>query len=218
MADNPDLSLGVRFYIEPVENPAKSREAGRPIYDEREFVEIGFPADNKRKLVAPAHEMHYVAHAKRQMTYAERFPDVYRAFKDEVAGFVSGTPLSEVGFLTASKKSELKALNVLTVEQLAGLPDASLRKIGMGAREMMEEAQAFLKRASGSAEVDDLKRQIEELKAQMAPKAAVDPFEGFERDDLFNMAQDAGLKPRANATRESLAEMLAEAAKKKEAA
>lgn len=220
MSDNPDMTLGVRFYVEAVENPAKSREAGRPIFEDMEFVEIGFPADNKRKLVAPAHEMHYVSHAKQQMTYAERFPAAYAAFKDEIADFVTGTPLSEVAFLTAAKKSELKALGVVTVEQLAGLPDASIRKIGMGAREMVDNAKAFLSKSASSSEVDELKRQLAELQAQLSGQKPEnsDQFEGFERDDLFNMAQDAGLSPRSNATRESLVAMLSDAAKKKEAA
>lgn len=180
------------------------------------MVKIKFPADSKKVVVAPANEMHYVSHARMQMTYAERFPEHYKAFKAQNPDFVAGTPLTEAPFLTASKRAELNTQNVRSVEQLAGLNDNAIRTLGPGWREIVGKAQAFLKAAEGTAELDDLRRQLAELKASMttqAPKA--DPFDGMERDDLFNMATDAGLEPRANATRASLVALLTEAAAKK---
>ncbi|MCU0905633.1 MAG: hypothetical protein MUE83_17460, partial [Tabrizicola sp.] len=63
--NDPDLTLGVEFFMKPVENKAKSKEAGRPIFEDREMVRIAFPGDSKREHVAPAHEMHYVSHHRR---------------------------------------------------------------------------------------------------------------------------------------------------------
>lgn len=216
MADNPDDTLWVEFYTEAVEHPNKSLEAGRPIFEDREFVKIKFPADNKRVHTAPAHEMHYVSHMKTQMTYAKRFPKHYAVFKEENADFVVGTTLDAAPFLTPAKRAELRAQNVRTVEQLANLPDSALRKLGMGARDMVEQAQAFLKAADSTSEIADLRRQLAALQAQMAaPAASQGAFADLEREDLFNMAVDAGLSPRANASRESLEAMLTEAAQKK---
>jgi hypothetical protein len=215
--DNPDQTLWVEFYTEAVEHPNKSREAGRPIFEDREFVKIKFPADSKRVVVAPANEMHYHTDAKMQMTYAQRFPRHYEAFKAQIVDFVAGTPLTEAPFLTAAKRAELNTQNVRTVEQLAGLADSAIRTLGPGWRETVSKAQAFLKAAEGTVELDELRKQIAELKASIkAPKQAEpDPFEGMDRDDLFNIATDAGLEPRANATRASLVASLTEAAQRK---
>jgi hypothetical protein len=219
--DNPDMTLGVEFFVKPVENIRRSKEEGRTIFEDFEYVRITLPGDSKREHVAPAHEMHYVSHEKRQMTYAQRFRASYEAFKDERDDFVHGTPLTAVGFVTPSERAELAQQKVRTVEQLAGLADRALAKMGPGWREKVERAQAFLKASEGSAEVDELKAQIAELKAMLSPKAvapAVDPFDGFDREDLYNMALDAGLEPRANASAESLKKLLSDAAAKKEAA
>jgi hypothetical protein len=212
--ENPDETLGVKFFIKAMENPRKSKEAGRPIFDDVEMVSIIIPGDTKQERVAPAHEMHFVSHKRQQMTYAERFRTFYEAFRDEREDFIGGTPLDLVTFLTPSQREELTRQKIRTVEQLAGLQDRIINRMGPGWREKVEAAQAYLKRSEGTAEVEALKAQIAELQAMLAP-AQSDPFDGFDRDDLFNMAQDAGLEPRANASRESLVKMLADAAAKK---
>jgi hypothetical protein len=220
--NDPDLTLGVEFFMKPVEIPSKSKAAGRPIFEDREMVRIAFPGDSKREHVAPANELHYHSGHRRQMTYAERFAATYKAFKDANADQIVGTPLEHLPFLTAARRAEFKASGVKTAEQLAGLPDVTIKKMGMGIREYVTQAQAYLKAAEGSSQVAAMQAQIDELKAMLAGKAAPepssDPFEGMERDDLWNMAQDAGLEPRANASVASLKELLLEAAKKKEAA
>lgn len=222
--NDPDLTLGVEFFMKPVENKAKSKAAGRPIFEDREMVRIAFPGDNKREHVAPAHEMHYVSHQRRQMTYADRFADRYRLFKDTNAEQIVGTPISQLPFLTEARRAELKAAGIKTAEQLAGLPDVTIKKMGMGTRDFVNQAQAFLKSASGTSQVAAMQTQIDELKALLenrtAPtaRAEADPFEDLSRDDLFNMATDAGLEPRANASVDSLKSLLLDAAKKKEAA
>jgi hypothetical protein len=220
--NDPDLTLGVEFFMKPFELAAETVKAGRPIFEDREMVRIAFPGDNKREHVAPAHEMHYHSGQRRQMTYAERFADSYRRFKEENADQVIGTPIAQLPFLTEARRAEFKAAGIKTAEQLAGLPDVTIKKMGMGTREFVTQAQAFLKAAEGTSQVAAMQAQIDELKALLAakaaPQSASDPFAGMERDDLFNMATDAGLEPRANASLDSLKALLLDAAKKKEAA
>lgn len=219
--ENPDLALGVEFFTMAVENRAKSLDAGRPIFEDREMVRIAFPADNKRIHVAPANEMHYVAHARQQMTYAQRFEASYRAFKDANEDFVAGTPLKEAPFLTNAEREELKAQKIKTVEQLAGLPDVGVKKLGIGWREKVEQAKAYLESADGLSQIAALKAEIEALKAGKAEEKAAAPvgdqFAGFTDDDLKNMIRDAGGEvPRGNASRGKLIERLQEIAAEKE--
>lgn len=210
----PDATLGVEFFLEAVEHPAKSREAGRPICEDREFVRIRFPGDSKRELVAPAHEMHYVSAERRQMTYAERFAPAYEAFKAGITAYQSGTPLSSVGFLTPARRTELQALNIVTVEQLAGLDHRALGRLGMGARALMEEAQRYLAQANDVARTASLEAEVARLRAlveaQAAPAQEPDPFDGFGDDDLANMIRDAGQEPPRRGGRAALIRTLRE--------
>lgn len=197
--ENPDMQLAVEFFNKPVEIPRKSKEQGRPIFEDRAYIRIRFPADSKRELVAPAHEMHYVSHAKQQMTYAERFKANYDAWMaDHAAEFLEGTPLAEATFLTEAKRAELRALNVKTVEQLAGLPQSSMRKLGMGGQALVQQAQDYLKRAEGVGEIEALKARIAELEAgeKAKPKAqkVTSQLEGFGDDELKMMLADAGVE------------------------
>lgn len=211
--ENPDNGLGVRFFLKPFENHNKSREAGRPIFDDREMIEIIFPADRKRTVVAPANEMHYVPHHKQQMTYAERFKPIYEQWKTGNAEYVHGTPLSQAAFATPAMIEEMKREKIVTVEQLAGLPDNAVARLGPGWRERRDQAQAFLKSADSTSEIAALRAEIERLKAGQKVEPTGDQFDGFTDEDLMNMATDAGLEPRANASRKSLVKMLAEKAK-----
>ncbi|MFG6591281.1 hypothetical protein [Sulfitobacter sp. 1A12157] len=217
--DNPDLALGVEFFTSAVENPRKTKEAGRPIFEDRECVRIRFPADNKRELVAPAGEMHYVSHAKTQMTYADRFPAAYDAFKKNEAQFVEGTPLSEMPSLTEAKRAELRSQNVQTVEQLANLPDATMKRMGMGSRALVEAAQDYLERATGLGEVAALKARIAELESSQVPETdSFDEFADLDDEDLRNMLTDAGVKATKGWERKRLVSEARALAKKKEAA
>lgn len=228
--ENPDMQLAVEFFSKPIEIPRKSKAEKRPIFEDREYIRIRFPADNKRELVAPAHEMHYVSHLKRQMTYAERFKPNYDAWRaDHEAEFIEGTPLSEATFLTEAKRAELRAQNIKTIEQLAGLPTQAMRKLGMGAQGLVQSAQDYLERAKGLSEVDALKARIAELEAGQASKAepkqdasekVASELEGFGDDELKMMLKDAGVEVDGRWGRQRLeAEMQAlAAAKENEAA
>lgn len=207
--ENPDSGLAVKFFVQAVENPKKTREAGRPIYEDKEYISIRFPADNKRTLEAPAHEIHYDANTRQHWTYAERFAAIYREFKDHSRVLLSGTPVDEAPFLTAAKRSELKALNIHTLEQLVAMPDRGLNRLGMDGTDLVDQAKSFLDVAKGSAEVNELRAMVEKLQAQIAqgkePEAPKpDGLDEYEDEDLRNMLENAGKTVRANASRKSM--------------
>lgn len=198
-----DKTLSVRFWLHAVENPRKSKEAGRPIFDEVEMVSIMAPGNTKTEHTALAHSRHYVTAVGRQMTYAERFAEHYDAFKRGIEDHVSGTPLSEVPFLTVGQKAEMRAKKITTVEQLAAMSDRDIRSAGMGFRAHVDAAKAYLDTATGTAhlstEMEALRKRIAELEAgqpvEAAPEAPTTPsqFNAMEEDDLRNMLTDAGV-------------------------
>lgn len=217
--NNPDFGLAVRFSTIPVENPRKSRDAGRAIFEDVDMIDIMFPGDNKRKLSAPVDEMHYVAHLKVQMTYAERFAPLYDAFKEQAdASMIQGTPVSYLQGVTAAKAAEFAAQNIRTVEQLAALSTPAIRKMGMGTMSLVNDAKDYLEIAKGTSDVAELKAEIERLRAELTPAPVVDPYSGFDDADLRNMLLDAGVTPNANWKRDTLVKKLKELSEKKEAA
>lgn len=182
--------LHVEFFVEATENKRKSREQGRPIFEDAEFVRIKIAGDPKNTLVAPAHSSNgRDRETGEEVTYAQRFPEHYRYFKDNLGVRVDGLPIEEMPWLTASKRAELKALNIHTVEALASLDGALLQRIGIGARELKNQAMAWLDKAAGSVDqgkfaaelaardevIEQLKRDIAEMKAGGAAAQSPEP-------------------------------------------
>lgn len=184
--------LHVTFFSEPIENPAKTAKEGRPVFEDTEFVRIKFVGDPKNELVAPANSQSiFDREQRRYLTYKERFPRHYEAFKANEAFIGEGTPLKEAGFLSAARVKELSLASIHTVEALAGLDGANLQRLGMGAREWKTKAEAYLANQNGNAGVMKiasenaaLKEQLEAMQRQMnelimarnvAPVAQVKP-------------------------------------------
>ena len=147
--------LFIEFKPEKVENAAKTKEAGRPIFDDIELCSIQHVGDQKTWFVVPAEERSiYIRDpggSGRYVTYAECYFEHYKAFKEGQARAQSGTPVEELPFLSAAKRAELKALNIHTAEALAQLDGTPLTRLGMGGREMKNQAQAYLDRAKEGA-------------------------------------------------------------------
>lgn len=135
-----DARLYVKFYVKAVQNKAKSDEAGRPIFEDKEYIRIYIPGDKNTVIDEPLNDV-----------YKRRFKDRYERWQRETeTGIVEGTPLEAVTWLTVSQVAEFKALNIMTVEQLAEVSD-SLTHQFMGAQEIKRRAKAFIEAAKGEA-------------------------------------------------------------------
>jgi hypothetical protein len=180
MDTKPKNNLHVEFFIDNVEDAGETKKQGRPIYKEVEMVRIRYVADRNTVLVAPALEKSFWdAEVKQHFSYAERFPDHYKAFKASVHYIGEGTPLLQAGIIAGAKAKELAHFNIHTVEALAELDGQALQGIGMGGRDLKNRAVAFLAKQNGNAEVmkianenSELKARLDELKAQLDLQAA----------------------------------------------
>ncbi len=216
------------FKVHTVKNDAKSKAAGRPIYDEMEICEIKTPGDKLSVKVFPAHSMHrWVTNPEtgeqEPQTYAMRWHAQYRRFKENRTQIQEGTPLEELTFLTASKRMELKALSIYTAETLAGLDGQNLKTLGPGGRELKDQAQAYIDSANGNAdtirmagEIASLKERIASMETDQRQSAA---YPDMDDEALKEAIKEAtGARPRGNPSRSTLERMLAEAGKQTEAA
>lgn len=158
-----DDKLYVEFFREPIMQPAKSREAGRAVYEERDFVRIHVPGDKTTVCVEPMHEMNL-----------QRFRARYDKWKAGQGEAVVGTPLSALPGMTPSKVEEYKFFKIVTVEQLAEANDQLGQKF-MSFQSDKSRAKAFLEVAKGNAPIEKMNaelakrdEEIETLKAQMS--------------------------------------------------
>lgn len=201
-------------------NAAKSSKSGRPIYDDIEVCEIRQAGNKNTVGVFPAHEVwrwqDTPEGGREPVTYAMRYPDQYKRFKAGAAQAKSGTPLEEAPFLTQGKRLELKALNIHTVEALAGLDGQPLKNLGQDGRSLKNQATAFLESASATADVTryadenaKLKERIAALEGQKSePKRKESAFDDMSDDDIKEwIAERTGSKPRGNPNRDTLVSM-----------
>lgn len=213
MAELRDPHLHISFYMDAIEDHAATRDQGRPIYKDVEMVRIMYVGDNKREHHAPAHERFTLGEDGRHLTYAERFPEHYDAFKRHVQEATVGTPLTEVSFLTKAKVAELKALNITNVEGLAALNQSAIKRLGMGGRDLVDQAKAYIGQAAetaalskAQAENEELRQRIERLEATMSggtPEPDAGP-DGWSDDELREYLTEQGATPRANASRDKM--------------
>lgn len=154
-----DNKLHCKFYVRPVINPAKSTEANRAIFDEVDYIVIHMPGSQLTVIDSPLKGTHY----------EKRFARQYNEWKKGQIDGQSGTPLELFPFL-ASKigmTAELKALNIHTVEQLAGLSDGHIGKI-MGGIELRKRAADWLELTSGTgAQLSNLAKENADLKFRL---------------------------------------------------
>lgn len=156
---NADEQLQVDFYI------AKDVD---PKWDGKPFVRINIPGDKTTIIEQPMNEDH-----------KRRFPRQYLYFQmkqNENDAPAMGTSFDVWfaegnGDITKGQGEELRILKFQTVEQVANASDAQLQRIGMGSAGLREKAKGFLAKRNRSEtenQLDDTKKQLAELQAQMS--------------------------------------------------
>ena len=150
--------LNLRFFTEAVQSKLKSEKEGRPIFDMVDMVEMNVPGsrDTSNKKCSP------------EVLQKYQIEPQYQMWKATQAQPVTGTPLTEVPFLNIAQIKEYNALNVMSLEQLADLSDTAIQKLGMGAMEARRKAQAYMKAAGDSAQIQQVIGENEQLKREVA--------------------------------------------------
>ncbi len=154
----------LRFYTEAVEMTGKSAQEGRPIFENRDMVAI----------INPGSRDEVVRIAKDKAKQDPYVAQAYKIWKETQEQPSDGTPLEQVPFLNPAQVRELKALNILSLEALADLPDAAKQRF-MGGHDLQRKAKALMQAAKDSAfatkvqsELDAANQQIAFLKDQIA--------------------------------------------------
>jgi hypothetical protein len=150
-----DHKTYVKFYIHPVHDEEKSAEEGRPIFNDLEYVEIRTPGNETNIIRTPVNEL-----------LKRRFSAQYRAFKAGEIEQNTGTPLSEVPWITRSQVEELSYLRISTIEILSEVNDDICTR-HPGLFKLKQRAQLYVQQAKESAPNLRLQKENEDMKARL---------------------------------------------------
>jgi hypothetical protein len=150
-----DSKLYVEFFRKPVMQPGKSREAGRAVYEEIDYVRIHVPGDKSSVIERPlsSHDVF-------------RFQERYNKWKAGQAEAVTGTPLSALPGMNASKVEEYKFFKIVTVEQLADANDNLGGKF-MSFQQDKQRAKAFMDVAANNAPIEKMNAELAKRDAEL---------------------------------------------------
>lgn len=179
-AQEDDKSLIVTFFVSKKLMGLKSQEAGKPVYEDREFVKIMIKGQDKQIVVDEVTERH-----------KQRFPIAYLAFRNSKPAPVIGTPIGLMPGVGPSLAHHLTGMNLRTVEDVANVTDENtLQAMGAGARDLVRRAKAWLEQTSERALTANA--QLEEKEAENA--ALREQIKAFE-------AEKAAQRPSVRRTR-----------------
>jgi hypothetical protein len=154
-----DAKLLVKFYKKAVQNNARSTVEGRPVFDELVYISIMAPGDKNNVIDRKARDEDKV-----------RFPFAWQRYENNATMAQTGTPIEEWPRVSVSQAAELKAMNITTVEQLAGLADTACQKM-MGLQALRTEAQAFIAAAKDASHAQRLAAELEKRDEKIAEQA-----------------------------------------------
>lgn len=150
-----DSKLYVEFYRKPVLQPGKSREAGRAVYEEVDYIRIHVPGDKHSVVERPMSDQD-----------AFRFADRYAKWKAGQEEAVTGTPLTALPGMTPSKVEEYKFFKIVTIEQLAEANDNLGGKF-MSFQQDKQRAKAFLEVAANNAPIEKMNAELAKRDAEL---------------------------------------------------
>lgn len=178
--------LAVRFYEHVELQTLESEKQGRPIGKGYDYVEIITPGGKS------------IVRRRATIADQQRFPRHWAAFKAKEATPISGTPLESWPALDTTTIWELKALHILSVDQLANLSDMQCQNIRGRGLTLREKARNWLaivakeqpftelqaKNKSLEEALEEQTHQVDLLKKQV--ESLMQMMESNKRERLFS--------------------------------
>jgi hypothetical protein len=166
----------VRFVRRAVEDRQASQAEGKYVAKDVDYALITPPYSRDVVEVKAAQWFENLANDERAgripKEWVDRYRKVHEAWKNGQELPPSGTPIRGWGVTSPAQQEMLIKMNILTVEDLAGVNDEGAKRIGMGAMELKNRANAWLKQLADKGpltlEVAALRTENEQFKATIA--------------------------------------------------
>lgn len=156
-----DQGIFAEFFSDAILDDNETKKQGRPIYRNVDMLRMMFPGDTTKEVIRIVR----TEPQGREPADPDRFPRQWAAYKSQMQQVQDGTPIEQWPPINKAQALELKAVNIHTVEQLAATTDVNLK--WMGARQLRDNAIAWLNEAKSGAETIALRNEIEDLKQQL---------------------------------------------------
>lgn len=175
MMPGPDGAF-LRFFYDSDRNEAATVASGRAVFDTILYCDVITPG---QKVSTPRFEIertfseatkeaiNLTVDSKRSHKYNELREWVDKFKANEAAHDFGGTPLKMWPRIDRGLQATLNSFNVFTVEALAELSDTNLQNLGMGSRELREQAKAWLEQAKGNSDTSKLVADNENLRLEL---------------------------------------------------
>ena len=164
MEDRPPL---IEFFVDAKEDRNASIQAGHYVGKDITMIKVT-PAGGKLEFVNEADE--YIRQLRRRGDkYLPLYEEAYKAFQTGQEAPLNGTSIRDWPSLSASQVRLCLSVNVRTIEDLAGLPEEGLQRLGMGSRALQQKAIAWLQAAKSTGR---LAEQFAALEARMDAMAS----------------------------------------------
>lgn len=178
-----DSQLFVTFFKEAIQDDDATKKEGRPMFKDVDFIKINYAGNSGTVNIRPV----IFEDSERAPSDPRRFPQQWAQYQNQETQTQAGTPLHEWAYLSKSQVMMLKAAHIQTVEALAGMADSTIPRLGIGGRDLVEQAKAYLALAKDSSamtalvakmqEKDDLIKTLEARLDALAAKIADDSEE-----------------------------------------
>lgn len=155
-----DSKVWAEFRMHPVVDAVASKEAGRMIKKDVPYIKIIQPGESRLSVYDQPATDEDVA----------RFPRQWQAFKAGQDQGVQGSPLSLLFPDNPAVVDNLKTIGIRTIEQLGECNDTAIQNIGMGGRQWVEKAKAYLAAADKGKDFHNLSGRLEKLELQAREK------------------------------------------------
>jgi hypothetical protein len=126
-------ALIVTFYQHSEVDIRATTECGYTVYRDVDFVEISHPGENLNIVRRPV-----------RMSDVHRWPDKWKAYKENREQAVSGTPIELLFPTHPSQGKNLRMHNVHTIEQCANLTATGISALGPYGQNFVNAAQTYL--------------------------------------------------------------------------
>ena len=166
----------VKFVRVPVEDRVASQQQGRYVARDVDFVHVTAPYSKdifKQEAADWFQNVEREAAAQRMAPqWLDQWKADYQRWKNGQEVPLRGTPIKGWPVISPAQQETLIHAGILTVEDLAGVNDEGIRRVGMGAVELKKKADSWLRTAEdkGAVAMENaaLKEEVGVLKNSLA--------------------------------------------------
>ena len=154
-----DARLKVKFFPKKFKLNFKSKEAGKDIFEMRDYISITIPGQTQGTNIFPV-----------KQTYMDRFPLQWEAYKIDKDQKITGTPIEALPSIGNEHILICKQNNIDTIEQLITVPIEALNDLGPDGQTMVRIGKVFLSKEIDNVSTDNNTESSQENRSSGKPR------------------------------------------------